>query len=149
MSNNMSALADWFQGTGKPSRMLTLNPSSQLTHKQPRVRNEATALRATLWIQPSVRICRMIASIHGNPVVPYNKSSHELKETFPNFDYQWSGYKKAERKERTLLRYTNNHTELVLIGRPANYYHSFFPVHVDAACSQSINGKKEQETKTN
>ena len=48
----------------------TLMPLSQLTHRSPLVRKQATACRARWWIQPSCLSCVMMASIQGKPVRP-------------------------------------------------------------------------------
>lgn len=48
----------------------TLMPLSQLIHRSPRVRKQATAWRARWWIQPSCLNWRMMASIQGKPVLP-------------------------------------------------------------------------------
>ena len=45
-------------------------PLSQLTHRSPLVRKQATACRARWWIQPSCLSCVIMASIQGKPVRP-------------------------------------------------------------------------------
>ena len=64
---------------------LTLNPSCQFIQRQPRVRNKPTALRATSWIQPSKVSCLMMASIHGNPVKPCQRTQ-PLNSLLSRFD---------------------------------------------------------------
>ena len=49
----------------------TLYPSSQLIHRHPLVKKHPTARRATWGIHPSIRSCRITASIQGNPVQPW------------------------------------------------------------------------------
>lgn len=51
-------------------------PHSQLIHRSPRVRKQATARRAWWWIQPSCLSWVMMASIQGKPVRP---SAHLAK----------------------------------------------------------------------
>jgi len=48
----------------------TFMPLSQLIHRSPLVRKQATACRARWWIQPSCLSCVMMASIQGKPVRP-------------------------------------------------------------------------------
>ncbi len=49
---------------------LTFMPLSQLIHRSPLVRKQATACRARWWIQPSCLSWVMMASIQGKPVRP-------------------------------------------------------------------------------
>ena len=51
------------------------SPCVQDNHKSPRVRNILRALRTTWWAQPSSLICRIPASMKGNPVWPARKVS--------------------------------------------------------------------------
>ena len=47
----------------------TFWPSSQLIHRSPLVRKQATACRARWWIQPSCLSWVMMASMKGKPVL--------------------------------------------------------------------------------
>lgn len=50
--------------------LLTFIPSSHEIQRSPRVKKQATECLAKLWIHPVCLNCIIIASIHGNPVLP-------------------------------------------------------------------------------
>ena len=52
------------------TQRLTLNPSSQEIHRSPRVRKQAMAYLPRWCTQPTCRNWVIMASIHGNPVLP-------------------------------------------------------------------------------
>lgn len=96
----------------------TLCPSSQLIHRSPLVRKQATACLARWWIQPSCLSWVMMASMKGNPVLA-------LKETFihslshPHFTRLGSLHSTAAVK----TRYLSPRSQVLCV---------FVPVHLSA-----------------
>ena len=75
----------------------TFSPSSQLIHKSPLVKKQATAWRAKWWIQPSLLSWVMMASIKGYPVRACDETNYKgptiiffffLKETEVNMVFE-------------------------------------------------------------
>lgn len=66
----------------------TLCPSSQLIHRSPLVRKQATACLARWWIQPSCLSWVMMASMKGNPVLAL-KETHNIQNDGDSLQTLW------------------------------------------------------------
>ena len=73
---------------------LTLNPSSQHIQRAPLVKKQPTAWRATWGIHPSLNSWRIMASIHGKPVLPW-KASNEIWVVYQTMKVFWKKLQKV------------------------------------------------------
>ena len=99
---------------------LTLNPSSQHIQRAPLVKKQPTAWRATWGIHPSLNSWRIMASIHGKPVLPW-KASDEMWVVYQTMKVFW---KKLQKSVLIGLLLPNTTVRLVMALLFLKDYHS-------------------------
>ena len=99
---------------------LTLNPSSQHIQRAPLVKKQPTAWRATWGIHPSLNSWRIMASIHGKPVLPW-KASGEMWVVYQTMKVFW---KKLQKSVPIGLLLPNTTVRLVMALLFLKHYHS-------------------------
>lgn len=99
---------------------LTLNPSSQHIQRAPLVKKQPTAWRATWGIHPSLNSWRIMASIHGKPVLPW-KASDEMWVVYQTTKVFW---KKLQKSVLIGLLLPNTTVRLVMALLFLKDYHS-------------------------